>query len=181
MKEDDFEDLVQGFASRSDKKGPRTIAEMRRQEMTKDTDPLKLKVTNNTLAMKRTHAFAKENVSHSLQVLKQKSKVLTCFSRADLGLDRREGAKHPGAAVDTAHRALGGRGTLETREHGRPSDTRAGEEVLQKGGPGCSSRQGMMNCIPSPPPHKEKLQIKERATLSFLVTLQMRDNFLPFL
>lgn len=46
MKEDDFEDLIQGFASRPDKKGPRTIAEMRREEMTKDTDPLKLKVTN---------------------------------------------------------------------------------------------------------------------------------------
>lgn len=44
VKEDDFEDLVQGFASRPDKKGPRTIAEMRREEMTKDTDPLKLKV-----------------------------------------------------------------------------------------------------------------------------------------
>lgn len=46
MKEDDFEDLIQGFASRPDRKGPRTIAEMRRDEMTKDTDPLKLKVTN---------------------------------------------------------------------------------------------------------------------------------------
>lgn len=45
VKEDDFEDLIQGFASRPDKKGPRTIAEMRREEMTKDTDPLKLKVT----------------------------------------------------------------------------------------------------------------------------------------
>lgn len=52
MKEDDFEDLVQGFAPRSDKKGPRTIAEMRREEMTKDTDPLKLKVTNYILASK---------------------------------------------------------------------------------------------------------------------------------
>lgn len=46
MKEDDFEDLIQGFASRPDRKGPRTIAEMRREEMTKDTDPLQLKVTN---------------------------------------------------------------------------------------------------------------------------------------
>lgn len=48
VKEDDFEDLVstQGFGSRSDKKGPRTIAAMRRQEMTKDVDPLKLQVTN---------------------------------------------------------------------------------------------------------------------------------------
>lgn len=47
VKEDDFEDLLstQGFASRPDRKGPRTIAEMRRQEMTKDIDPLKLQVT----------------------------------------------------------------------------------------------------------------------------------------
>ncbi|KAF3695514.1 Cyclin-G-associated kinase [Channa argus] len=46
VKEDDFEDLLstQGFASRLDKKGPRTIAEMRRQEITKDIDPLKLQI-----------------------------------------------------------------------------------------------------------------------------------------
>lgn len=48
MKEDDFEDLLstQGFGSRPDRKGPRTIAEMRRQEMTKEIDPLKLQVPN---------------------------------------------------------------------------------------------------------------------------------------
>uniref|UniRef100_A0A7N9AKH0 Cyclin-G-associated kinase n=1 Tax=Mastacembelus armatus TaxID=205130 RepID=A0A7N9AKH0_9TELE len=46
VKEDDFEDLLstQGFASKLDKKGPRTIAEMRRQEVTKDMDPLKLQI-----------------------------------------------------------------------------------------------------------------------------------------
>ncbi|KAI4885852.1 hypothetical protein NFI96_030562 [Prochilodus magdalenae] len=46
VKEDDFEDLLstQGFASRPDKKGPRTIAEMRKQELSKDMDPLKLQV-----------------------------------------------------------------------------------------------------------------------------------------
>ncbi|XP_056139949.1 cyclin-G-associated kinase [Lampris incognitus] len=46
VKEDDFEDLLstQGFASRLDKKGPRTIAEMRRQEISKDVDPLKLQI-----------------------------------------------------------------------------------------------------------------------------------------
>lgn len=46
VKEDDFGDLLstQGFASKPDKKGPRTIAEMRRQEITKDMDPLKLQV-----------------------------------------------------------------------------------------------------------------------------------------
>lgn len=46
VKEDDFEDLLstQGFASRPDRKGPRTIAEMRRQEMTKEIDPLKLQI-----------------------------------------------------------------------------------------------------------------------------------------
>lgn len=47
MKEDDFEELLstQGFASRPDKKEPRTIAEMRREEMTRDMDPLKLQVS----------------------------------------------------------------------------------------------------------------------------------------
>lgn len=64
---------------------------------------------------------------------------------SDLGLDRREGAKHPSAAVDSAHGAVGGRGTLEAREHGRPGDTGAGEEVLQEGGAGCSSRQGTVH------------------------------------
>ncbi|XP_062905278.1 cyclin-G-associated kinase isoform X2 [Mobula hypostoma] len=42
----DFQDLLsdQGFSSTSDKKGPKTIAEMRREEMTKEMDPLKLKI-----------------------------------------------------------------------------------------------------------------------------------------
>lgn len=42
----DFEDLLsnQGFSAKSDKKGPKTIAEMRKQEMSKDMDPLKLKI-----------------------------------------------------------------------------------------------------------------------------------------
>nr|XP_046204101.1 cyclin-G-associated kinase isoform X1 [Oncorhynchus gorbuscha] len=47
VKEDDFEDLLstQGFASKlSDKSGPRTIAEMRKQELSKNTDPLKLQI-----------------------------------------------------------------------------------------------------------------------------------------
>uniref|UniRef100_A0A671WNW8 Cyclin-G-associated kinase n=1 Tax=Sparus aurata TaxID=8175 RepID=A0A671WNW8_SPAAU len=46
VKEDDFEDLLetQGFGSRPDRKGPRTIAEMRRQEITKEIDPLKLQI-----------------------------------------------------------------------------------------------------------------------------------------
>ncbi|KAK6312720.1 hypothetical protein J4Q44_G00160670 [Coregonus suidteri] len=47
VKEDDFEDLLstQGFASKlSDKKGPRTIAEMRKQELSKNMDPLKLQI-----------------------------------------------------------------------------------------------------------------------------------------
>ncbi|XP_028269951.1 cyclin-G-associated kinase isoform X4 [Parambassis ranga] len=46
VKEDDFGDLLstQGFASKFDKKGPRTIAEMRRQEISKDMDPLKLQI-----------------------------------------------------------------------------------------------------------------------------------------
>uniref|UniRef100_A0A3Q3D222 Cyclin-G-associated kinase n=1 Tax=Hippocampus comes TaxID=109280 RepID=A0A3Q3D222_HIPCM len=44
--EDDFGDLLstQGFSSKTDKKGPRTIAEMRRQEITKEMDPLKLQI-----------------------------------------------------------------------------------------------------------------------------------------
>uniref|UniRef100_A0A674CYJ1 Cyclin-G-associated kinase n=1 Tax=Salmo trutta TaxID=8032 RepID=A0A674CYJ1_SALTR len=47
VKEDDFEDLLstQGFASKlSDKSGPRTIAEMRKQELSKNMDPLKLQI-----------------------------------------------------------------------------------------------------------------------------------------
>uniref|UniRef100_A0A4X2LXM2 Cyclin G associated kinase n=2 Tax=Vombatus ursinus TaxID=29139 RepID=A0A4X2LXM2_VOMUR len=46
VSENDFEDLLpnQGFSSKSDKKGPKTIAEMRKQEMSKDMDPLKLKL-----------------------------------------------------------------------------------------------------------------------------------------
>ncbi|XP_077126350.1 cyclin-G-associated kinase [Ranitomeya variabilis] len=44
--ESDFGDLLtnQGFSAKTDRKGPKTIAEMRRQEMTKDMDPLKLKI-----------------------------------------------------------------------------------------------------------------------------------------
>lgn len=46
MSESDFEDLLsdQGFSSKADRKGPRTMAEMRRQEQARDADPLKLKV-----------------------------------------------------------------------------------------------------------------------------------------
>uniref|UniRef100_A0A672MUG1 Cyclin-G-associated kinase n=1 Tax=Sinocyclocheilus grahami TaxID=75366 RepID=A0A672MUG1_SINGR len=46
VKRDDFEDLLstQGFGSKPDKKMPRTIAEMRKQELSKDMDPLKLQI-----------------------------------------------------------------------------------------------------------------------------------------
>ncbi|XP_063770345.1 cyclin-G-associated kinase isoform X2 [Pseudophryne corroboree] len=46
VSESDFGDLLstQGFSSKTDKTGPKTIAEMRRQEMTKEMDPLKLKI-----------------------------------------------------------------------------------------------------------------------------------------
>ncbi|NXN54179.1 GAK kinase, partial [Rynchops niger] len=46
VSDNDFEDLLsnQGFSAKSDKKGPKTIAEMRKQEMSKDMDPLKLKI-----------------------------------------------------------------------------------------------------------------------------------------
>ncbi|XP_051548600.1 cyclin-G-associated kinase-like isoform X2 [Myxocyprinus asiaticus] len=46
VKQDDFEDLLstQGFGSKLDKKMPRTIAEMRKQEMSRDMDPLKLQI-----------------------------------------------------------------------------------------------------------------------------------------
>lgn len=42
----DFEDLLssQGFNAHKDKKGPRTIAEMRKEEMAKEIDPEKLKI-----------------------------------------------------------------------------------------------------------------------------------------
>lgn len=41
-----FDDLLsgQGFAGTKEKKGPRTIAEMRKEEMAKEMDPEKLKV-----------------------------------------------------------------------------------------------------------------------------------------
>lgn len=44
----DFEDLLsgQGFNAHKDKKGPKTIAEMRKEEMAKEMDPEKLKVSN---------------------------------------------------------------------------------------------------------------------------------------
>lgn len=44
----DFEDLLsgQGFNAHKDKKGPKTIAEMRKEEMAKEMDPEKLKVGN---------------------------------------------------------------------------------------------------------------------------------------
>ncbi|XP_053153314.1 cyclin-G-associated kinase isoform X2 [Hemicordylus capensis] len=46
VSESDFEDLLsnQGFSAKSDRKGPKTIAEMRKQEISKDMDPLKLKI-----------------------------------------------------------------------------------------------------------------------------------------
>ncbi|MGH0135171.1 UNVERIFIED_CONTAM: hypothetical protein FKN15_001111 [Acipenser sinensis] len=46
VKENDFEDLLskQGFTSTQDRKGPRTIAEMRKQELSRDMDPLKLQI-----------------------------------------------------------------------------------------------------------------------------------------
>ncbi|XP_051696300.1 cyclin-G-associated kinase isoform X1 [Oryctolagus cuniculus] len=46
VSESDFEDLLsdQGFASRADRKGPKTMAEMRRQGLARDADPLKLKL-----------------------------------------------------------------------------------------------------------------------------------------
>ncbi|XP_046904516.1 cyclin-G-associated kinase isoform X2 [Hypomesus transpacificus] len=46
VKEDDFGDLLstQGFSCRADRAGPRTIAEMRRQEISRDMDPLKLQI-----------------------------------------------------------------------------------------------------------------------------------------
>lgn len=55
VSESDFEDLLsdQGFSSKSDRKGPRTMAEMRRQEQARDTDPLKLKLLEWTEGKER--------------------------------------------------------------------------------------------------------------------------------
>ncbi|NP_001016350.2 cyclin-G-associated kinase [Xenopus tropicalis] len=46
VSESDFGDLLSnhGFSAKTDRGGPKTIAEMRRHELTKDTDPLKLKI-----------------------------------------------------------------------------------------------------------------------------------------
>ncbi|KAG5207939.1 hypothetical protein R6Z07F_007971 [Ovis aries] len=55
VSENDFEDLLpsQGFSSRADRKGPRTIAEMRRQDQARDADPLKLKLLEWTEGKER--------------------------------------------------------------------------------------------------------------------------------
>uniref|UniRef100_A0A8B9YDL0 Cyclin-G-associated kinase n=1 Tax=Bos mutus grunniens TaxID=30521 RepID=A0A8B9YDL0_BOSMU len=55
VSENDFEDLLsnQGFSSRADRKGPRTIAEMRRQDQARDSDPLKLKLLEWTEGKER--------------------------------------------------------------------------------------------------------------------------------
>uniref|UniRef100_A0A8C3W441 Cyclin-G-associated kinase n=1 Tax=Catagonus wagneri TaxID=51154 RepID=A0A8C3W441_9CETA len=55
VSEDDFEDLLsnQGFSSRADRRGPRTIAEMRRQDQARDSDPLKLKLQDWTEGKER--------------------------------------------------------------------------------------------------------------------------------
>ncbi|XP_025742697.1 cyclin-G-associated kinase isoform X3 [Callorhinus ursinus] len=55
VSESDFEDLLsdQGFSSKADRKGPRTMAEMRRQEQARDTDPLKLKLLEWTEGKER--------------------------------------------------------------------------------------------------------------------------------
>lgn len=43
-----FDDLLsgQGFSGTKDKKGPRTIAEMRKEELAKEMDPEKIKAGN---------------------------------------------------------------------------------------------------------------------------------------
>ncbi|XP_016051333.1 PREDICTED: cyclin-G-associated kinase isoform X3 [Miniopterus natalensis] len=55
VSENHFEDLLpnQGFSSKAGKKGPRTIAEMRRQDQARDTDPLKLKLLDWTEGKER--------------------------------------------------------------------------------------------------------------------------------
>ncbi|XP_054437813.1 cyclin-G-associated kinase [Pteronotus mesoamericanus] len=55
VSENDFEDLLsnQGFSSKTDKKGPRTMAEMRRQDQARDADPLKLKLLDWTEGKER--------------------------------------------------------------------------------------------------------------------------------
>lgn len=46
-----FDDLLsgQGFAGTKDRKGPRTIAEMRKEELAKEMDPEKIKAGNPEL------------------------------------------------------------------------------------------------------------------------------------
>ncbi|XP_016050673.1 cyclin-G-associated kinase isoform X2 [Erinaceus europaeus] len=55
VSESDFEDLLsnQGFSSRADRKLPRTIAQMRRQEQARGSDPLKLKLQDWTEGKER--------------------------------------------------------------------------------------------------------------------------------
>ena len=51
MSNANFDDLLsgQGFCGTKEKKGPRTIAEMRKEEMAKEMDPEKLKVEKCTI------------------------------------------------------------------------------------------------------------------------------------
>lgn len=55
VSESDFEDLLptQGFSSKADRRGPRTIAEMRRRDQARDVDPLKLKLLEWTEGKER--------------------------------------------------------------------------------------------------------------------------------
>ncbi|XP_053778598.1 cyclin-G-associated kinase isoform X2 [Desmodus rotundus] len=55
VSENDFEDLLsnQGFSSKADKRGPRTMAEMRRQDQARGTDPLRLKLLDWTEGKER--------------------------------------------------------------------------------------------------------------------------------
>ncbi|KAK2107203.1 putative tyrosine-protein phosphatase auxilin [Saguinus oedipus] len=68
----DFEDLLsgQGFNAHKDKKGPRTIAEMRKEEMAKEMDPEKLKLK------KKSHNFIAEDAWTGGCGLARKQRIL---------------------------------------------------------------------------------------------------------
>ena len=64
----DFEDLLssQGFNAHKDKKGPRTIAEMRKEEMAKEMDPEKLKVSDHPIGQSHVTSHCAQPPLYSL-------------------------------------------------------------------------------------------------------------------
>lgn len=66
MSDANFDDLLsgQGFSGQKEKKGPKTIAEMRKEEMAKEMDPEKLKVRRTTAVRLGQLELLKQNFAN---------------------------------------------------------------------------------------------------------------------